>query len=129
MFRHLITLFSLLTLTSMTSTLVYGQELILTPSTCVIADPEQNCKIDIDVEFQSSQLVNFCLWIDGIRKHDKCFQGKHALTEQLSLTLAHDTLIELRDFNDRVLAEGLIKVATFEPINTRRRRGLGWNLL
>lgn len=129
MLRHLITLLSLFTFTSMLSAFTYGQELTLTPSTCVITDPEQNCQIDIDVEFQSNQLVNFCLWIDGIRKRDKCFQDKQSLTEQLSLTLAHDTLIELRDFNDRVLAEGLIKVATFEPINTRRRRGLGWNLL
>lgn len=123
-----LTCFSLI-ISALISPLAQADELTLTPDTCAVTAEKPACRLDLLIEYQSDTPKSLCIWV---AKHPiplTCFENQIHFKYQVQLTLADDTLFELRDPKNNVITSGLVKVAKFEPANTRRRRGLNWNLL
>ncbi|QYJ78195.1 DUF3019 domain-containing protein [Shewanella acanthi] len=102
----------------------------LTPNTCAVTGEKPACDIDLLFEYQSDIPQSLCIWMAEQAVVLACFEEKLDFKYQIQLTLEDDTLFELRDpKNNNTIKTGLVKVAKFEPANSRKRRGLNWNLL
>lgn len=105
-----------------------GEELWLAPDTCAMTNQESECKLQLQLEFHSQQPRSLCLWLAHSAAPLTCFHQRRDFSYKLQLSLARDTLIELRDQQNRTIASRLLRVAIYEPAS-RRRRGLSWDLL
>lgn len=109
---------------------IRADELKITPNTCATTLKSSTCNLDIIIEYLSPNKESMCIWIVKHSAAIACFKDSFGFKYQIQLTLAEDTLFELRNMNSNdIVATTLVKVAKFEPANTRRRRGLNWNLL
>lgn len=109
---------------------IRADELKITPNTCAITLERPTCHLNLLIEYQSKIPQSLCLWIVKHTTALVCFNDSLNFKYQVQLTIAEDTLLELRDLkNNQIVTTELVKVAKFEPANTRRRRGLNWNLL
>ncbi len=107
-----------------------ADELRITPNTCAVTLEKPDCHLDLLIEYQSDIPQSLCVWLTTETVAIACFQDRLDFKYQIQLTLAKDTLFELRDpKNNSLVTTALVKVAKFEPANPRRRRGLNWNLL
>lgn len=104
-------------------------ELQLTPDTCVRHVQNQDCVLAVRVRFSEPQLQAFCLYLQHSQHALHCSQGSGELEVLLHLVLSSSKQLELRDSQQQLLARAPLKVAVYQPVQTRRRRGLGWNLL
>lgn len=111
------------------SPFIQASELTLTPNTCAVTAERPACRLNLLIEYQSNTPKSLCIWVARHPIALTCFENQIRFKYQVQLTLADDTLFELRDPKNNIITSGLVKVAKFEPANTRRRRGLNWNLL
>jgi len=109
---------------------IRADELKITPDTCAITPERPMCNLNLLIEYQSNIPKSLCIWIVKHTATLACFKDSFGFKYRVKLTLAEDTSFELRDMNNNdVVATSIVRVAKFEPANTRRRRGLNWNLL
>ncbi|GLR34200.1 DUF3019 domain-containing protein [Shewanella decolorationis] len=119
-----------LALICLLSSSILADEIRITPDTCAITLERPTCHLDLLIEYQSQVPQSLCLWVVKHTTALACFNDSLDFKYQVQLTIAEDTLFELRDLkNNQIVTTALVKVAKFEPANTRRRRGLNWNLL
>ncbi len=104
-------------------------ELQLTPDTCVRHPQHDKCELAVRVRFSEPQLRAFCLYLQPQQTALHCSEGHGEQEVTLQLVLRASRQLELRDDRRQLLASAPLKVAVYQPAPTRRRRGLGWNLL
>lgn len=105
------------------------ESLLLKPDTCVRHAEQPECMLRLTVGFSQPQLQAFCLHLQHQKSALYCSRGDGEREVILNVTLKSSLLLELRDEKQQVLASAPLKVAVYQPAQTRRRRGLGWNLL
>ncbi|ALZ74631.1 DUF3019 domain-containing protein [Rheinheimera sp. F8] len=103
--------------------------LVLKPDTCVRHAEQPQCILRLTVRFNQPQLQAFCLYLQHQKSALHCSRGDGEREVKLNVTLQSSLQLELRDEKQQVLASAPLKVAVYQPAQTRRRRGLGWNLL
>lgn len=104
-------------------------ELQLTPDTCVRHSQHTQCELAVRVRFSEPQLRAFCLYLQHQQSALHCSEGHGEQEVILQLVLIASRQLELRDHRQQLIASAPLKVAVYQPAPTRRRRGLGWNLL
>lgn len=109
---------------------LWGQELLLTPQSCIVTEPETPCLLDVTLTVSQEINEPSCLYRSDAPPALFCVDRLDG-QQLLSLTLQLNRAIELqlRSSDGRVIASQSIDYATYKPVTTRRRRGMGWNLL
>lgn len=103
-------------------------EVNIKPKTCAVIEAGKPCHMKLKVSYQLDTLENTCIWIALRKQPEQCFSSLDVAL-LIDLTLTQDTQILIKDLNDRILDQFTVQVATYQPVNTRKRRGLNWNLL
>lgn len=116
-------------LSGLCSAKLFATELHLTPDTCVVQRPQTDCVLNFKVRFSEPQEQAYCLWAQHWTKALWCSTGQGEQELQLQISLRQTLVIEMRDPQQQLLARSELKLAVYQPAQTRRRRGLGWNLL
>ncbi len=119
----------LVVLTGLLPGRLLATELQLTPDTCVRHAQQQQCELAVRVRFSEPQLRAFCLYLQHRHSALHCSSGLGEEEVMLQISLVAPRLLELRDNSQQLIATAPLKVAIYQPAQTRRRRGLGWNLL
>ncbi|QYJ85509.1 DUF3019 domain-containing protein [Shewanella mesophila] len=98
------------------------------PQTCAVIEAGTPCHMQLKISYHLLVLEQTCIWIALREKPEQCFDSL-SVNHLFDLSLVEDTQVFIKDLNDKVLDEVTIQVAIYQPANTRRRRGLNWNLL
>ncbi|MCL1040318.1 DUF3019 domain-containing protein [Shewanella marisflavi] len=98
------------------------------PKTCAVIEAGSPCHMTLKISYRLDALEQTCIWIALRNAPEQCFDSLD-VDHLLELTLTQDTQVLIKTLNDKILDEVTIKLATYQPVNTRKRRGLNWNLL
>ncbi|QYJ83213.1 MULTISPECIES: DUF3019 domain-containing protein [Shewanella] len=98
------------------------------PKTCAVLEAGTPCHMTLKISYKLEALEQTCIWIALKEAPEQCFD-RLSVDHLLELTLTKDTQVLIKDLNNKVLDEVTIQIATYQPVNTRKRRGLNWNLL
>ncbi|QYJ89270.1 DUF3019 domain-containing protein [Shewanella halotolerans] len=98
------------------------------PKTCAVLEAGTPCQMTLKISYKLEALEQTCIWIALKEAPEQCFD-RLSVDHLLELTLTKDTQVLIKDLNNKVLDEVTIQIATYQPVNTRKRRGLNWNLL
>lgn len=102
----------------------------LQPDTCVRLQQHEQCQLTLSLTALPQHASKVCIYLKQIQQPGDCVPLSANPIQQLTLQLQQDVLLKVFDSAERILAIGEIKVVTFKPVTTsRRKRGLGWNLL
>lgn len=105
-------------------------QLQLQPDTCVRLQQHDLCQLTLRLTALPQHASSLCIWLKHTVQPSSCQSLSQQPIQELTLLLEQDVLIKIIDQTSRLLAIGEIKVVTFKPVQTtRRKRGLGWNLL
>ena len=105
-------------------------QLELQPDTCVRLQQQDICQLTLRLKALPQDASSLCIWLKHTVQPSSCQPLSQKPVQELTLLLQQDVLIKIIDQTSRLLAIGEIKVVTFKPVQTtRRKRGLGWNLL
>jgi len=106
-------------------------DLLLNPDTCIVTQVDKPCMLELRVAFDEPLSQPACLFLEPQINALYCLkgQGELAIHQLFSLELDTRRFLELRAQTGELLARKPLHYAVYQPAKTRRRRGLGWNLL
>lgn len=107
-----------------------AEPLLFTPQACIVTEANSPCLLQLTIETTSPIDEPSCVYRSDMPQALTCMQTLQP-QQKIQLTLQITQAIELavRTADGRLVAQQTIDYATYQPVTTRRRRGLGWNLL
>ncbi|MCG9697646.1 DUF3019 domain-containing protein [Shewanella sp. Isolate11] len=103
-------------------------EVNVAPKTCAVLEEGKPCHIQLKVNYTLDNLEQTCIWLAHKTSPEQCF-NRLDVAHFLELTLTKDTLVLIKNIDEKILEQVTIQIATYQPVNQRKRRGLNWNLL
>ncbi|MCC5452263.1 DUF3019 domain-containing protein [Rheinheimera sp. UJ51] len=103
-------------------------DLILTPNLCVVTDEQPVCQLNLSIEYQAPLTEQACLWRSDDETPLSCYAAFNHVSLSLFLSIKRNTMFRLLDMNANLIAQAEFTTAKYNPVKSRRRRGLGWNL-
>ncbi len=102
-------------------------EVNIAPKTCVVIEQGNPCHMQLKINYILKKPQKTCIWLSNKDKPEQCF-NRINVAHLFELSLTKDTQLMIKA-QDEVLEEFTIQIATYQPIDQRKRRGLHWNLL
>ena len=99
-------------------------KLIIKPSICMVKNPGDTCQMNVNVIWQSKELINACLFQNDLRL--TCWQDVSDINTNMNIYLDQDMLFTLKN-DQQTFAFQHIKINTALPAKYRRRLRANWS--
>lgn len=107
-----------------------AEPLLFTPQACIVTKPDTPCLLQLTIQATTAIDEPSCVYRSDMPHALTCVPTLQPQQKiQLTLQITQATELALRTADGRLVAQQTIDYATYQPVTTRRRRGLGWNLL
>lgn len=102
----------------------------ISPQVCTVTQANSPCVLQLLITTDTLVDEPSCVFRSDVSQALICTtQILPSKKIKLSLQLNKAIQVEIRTLDGRELASQTIDYAIYKPVTTRRRRGLGWNLL
>lgn len=105
-----------------------ADDFLIKPKTCAVSEPGQVCQLELKIRFHLETVKQTCVWIASQSVPQKCY-NKAEVNDLILISITEDTLVQIRDLDNHLIKQAVIHFAIYQPVKTRKRRGLNWNLL
>lgn len=107
-----------------------AQQLIIEPSVCVLENKNDHCTSVLRLKLSRAVEHDFCVLSDTKESTKQCYQSYQADAFTYPVNTQKTVIIVVEDkFQQKVIAEAIFKITQYLPVNKRKRRRYGWNLL
>lgn len=104
-----------------TTTTTEPASLLLTPARCVALHQGQICYQRVQVSWSSFAAGNYCVYQEGQEQPVQCWQGQTEGSFAFEFASDSSRLLQLKNAQQRVVAESSMEVAWVYKASTRRK--------
>lgn len=97
----------------------------VTPTTCVVNQQGEHCRLELSLVWQSQELQNVCVYLD--QQQLSCWSNQQQGQLQATLPLQGPALLQLRNHQSQVLLSQHLYVLSRQP-ERRRRLVAPWSV-
>ncbi|MEI6860004.1 MAG: DUF3019 domain-containing protein [Shewanella sp.] len=101
---------------------------LIKPKTCAVIESGQECQLELKIRFHLETAIQTCVWIASQSAPKKCY-NKAEINDLILIRITKDTLVQIRDVDNHLIKQVMIRFAIYQPIKIRERSSLNWNLL
>lgn len=109
---------------------LWAATVVIQPQSCIVTNADEPCQLQLEIAATQDVDHASCVYRSDTNQALLCverLQSNQPLHLQLQVTAPID--IDIRTNDGTTLVKQPIDYAVYKPVTTRRRRGLGWNLL
>lgn len=110
--------------------LLSAEPLLFTPQACIVTKDNAPCIVQLTIQATTGINEPSCVFRSDVANALTCIDRLQPQQQiKLTLQMSHAIHLDVRTVNGQLIASQPIDYAIYKPVTTRRRRGLGWNLL
>lgn len=109
---------------------IVAQSLVIEPSICVLENSNDRCNRLITLKLNQKINDEFCVYVVANDSKKQCYQAHQAIEFTYAINTKQTVMIIIESKQERkVIAQAILKISQYLPVNKRKRRRYGWNLL
>lgn len=108
----------------------WAASVLVQPQSCIVTTANEPCRLQLHIAVSQDIDRASCVFRSDTMQALLCVERlQRSQPLQLELQVTAPITIAVRTTDGQQLINQPIDYATYKPVTTRRRRGLGWNLL
>jgi hypothetical protein len=105
-------------------------QLLIEPSICVLESSADHCNRLIILKLNHKTDEEFCVYVIANKSKKQCYKPEQANEFSYSINTKETVMLVVENKPERkIIAQATLKISQYIPVNTRKRRRYGWNLL